>query len=101
MIYHQQGDCLIKPIEKIPDRVEKVLQRNILIEGEHTGNAHRVTEGEFELFIEAEKIFLRAITGCKVTHEEHQEIVIAPGDYEIDRVREVDPFENAIRRVRD
>ena len=99
MEYYQQGDCLIKPA-KIPNKANKK-RRNVLIEGELTGHVHRVTEGQFEIMIEAQKIFLKAITECKVTHEEHREIVIPPGEYEIDRVREADPFQNAVRSVMD
>lgn len=99
MNYWQQGDCLIKPTNKIGGTFDK--KRNVLIEGEHTGHAHRVTEGHFEIYTEMQQIFLKAISECKITHEEHNPITIPPGIYEIDQVREYDPFQKAIERVRD
>lgn len=99
MNYYQQGDCLIKPITEIAGDVQ--VNRNVLIEGEHTGHAHRVTEGQFEIYMQAQKIFLKAITEIGITHEEHKKVVIPPGCYEIDQVREVDPFQNVLRRVQD
>ncbi len=100
MKYYQQGDCLIKPIKAIPSDTLKQ-DRTFLIEGEHTGHAHRVTEGEFEISTQMQRIFLRAITECKISHEEHKAFVVPPGTYEIDQVREYDPFQEAVRRVQD
>ena len=37
----------------------------------------------------------------KVKHEEHKSFTIMPGSYEIDRVKEFDPWEEEIRRVQD
>lgn len=99
MTIYQQGDCLIKPTTEIVGVFVK--DRNVLIEGEHTGHAHRVTEGQFEIYAQMQRIFLKAITQCRITHEEHNPITIPPGVYEIDRVREYDPFEKVIQRVRD
>lgn len=98
MKYLQQGDVLLKPINKATGEKKNT---NVLQEGEHTGHAHRITKGEFEIFVEAEKIYLKAITECLLTHEEHNPIEIAPGDYEIDIVREYEHFSEEARRVRD
>lgn len=99
MKWFQQGDCLIKPTHKVLGRRND--RRNILIEGEHTGHAHRVTEGEFEIYTLSNRIILNCITQCLVTHEEHKAISLAPGVYEIDQVLEYDHLRGEVRAVND
>ena len=75
--------------------------KGVLAEGEVTGHFHKLKskvdvfetdEGtrEFEL---KEKDTL--------THEEHNDVVIAPDKYESDQVREWDSFEDEARKVQD
>lgn len=99
MKYLQQGDCLLKPIQTCDFKTRK--QDNVLLAGEATGHYHRVTEGDFDLYQEANRIVLNAITSCTVTHEEHKPITIPPGIYEVDQVREFDHLEKTMRRVID
>jgi hypothetical protein len=94
-----QGDVVILA-GKIPSgAVHK--KGNVLAEGEATGHAHRV-EGEAELMEMGERLFLRILGGdCRVVHEEHATQPLPPGDYEIKRVREIDPFTEEARTVLD
>ena len=99
MTWYQQGDVTIKPVV-IPDVAESVGSR-ILAEGEATGHAHRVV-GEAELLRMGDQLFLRVLGGdVRVIHDEHAEIAIPPGEYEIGRVREYDHFAEEARQVRD
>lgn len=114
-MFQQQGDVLIKqPGERrhagdaftgIPPEAARK-SSNVLAEGEATGHAHRVVpvdEGaEAHLLELGERLFLRVLGGnVKVIHEEHHEQTIAPGEYEIERVMEYDPFAQAARAVAD
>ena len=108
----EQGDVVLKrlplndnderPEETIPVSAKKV-DTNVLQEGEHTGHAHRLDlGGQFEVFQTPEKQkYLRVYAPVALRHEEHKAFKIAPGDYRIDIVREVDPFEDEIRAVAD
>lgn len=103
-MYYQQGDVLIKRIEKLPDDVKGVKQegsRVILAEGEHTGHAHAISSPNAHLFEWNEKLYLEATTEVEIKHEEHKTVIIPPGIYEIDRVREYDHFEEVARVVWD
>ena len=100
MNYLQQGDCLIKP-GKIPTEAVVQKKRNVLIEGEHTGHAHRIVDGDYEVLVHLQKIYLRAVTECKLAHEEHKSFIIPPGEYEIDQVREYDHLADLERKVVD
>ena len=113
--YQQQGDVLIKSIDKLPNNLvatykTKKEKANYLQEGEVTGHAHRlqgVPGKDFEvytddgIFTNDKKKFLRVINPVALTHEEHHKQVIDPGLYEIGIVREFDHFEGLIRSVAD
>lgn len=85
-ILHIQGDIRIIKIEKLPENAKK-RKENILVYGEATGHAHRVSGGEvYEL---GERVFLQTYTSIDIYHEEHDTIPLEmPGLYEIKRQRE-------------
>lgn len=99
MKFYQHGDVLIKEINNVDG--EK-LKTNVVMEGEFTGHAHRITQGQFQLYKTAmQQMYLQCLTACVITHEEHKPIEIPKGTYIIEAVREFDPFEDEIRAVRD
>ena len=74
----------------------------ILAEGEITGHMHRILEiGKVEMFHKNGKRYLRVYELVDLLHEEHGKILIPPGFYEIETVKEYDPWEKYIRRVKD
>lgn len=98
-MYYQQGDILIKVIEKIPQKTEK--QKTMVVaEGEATGHAHRVQGNSIVAALEA-ILFIEVIEESKITHEEHLPITLPPGSYEVSTVREYDHFQERARRVVD
>ncbi len=99
-MFYQHGDVIIAEIEaeKVCGEVQPHL---ILEEGEVTGHMHRVTSGEAQLLVDGGRKFLRARTTVVVSHEEHKPITLPPGQYEITRVKEYDPFEDVVRNVGD
>ena len=98
--YYQQGDVLICPCQ-IPNDAKKI-KGGILQEGEHTGHAHRLTDGDYAIFETPKKErFLRIVKPTTITHEEHQAFQIDPGEYKIGIVEEFDPFAQMIRTVLD
>lgn len=102
----RQGDILILPVKSVPQGLVEVPReagRVVLAHGEATGHAH-VVEGEEVLFLaadleELEGRFLRVEAEAAVVHDEHDTIVLPPGDYEVRRQREYSPEE--IRTVAD
>jgi len=102
MTYWQQGDLLIKAVSKIPSEAKKT-KALVLIEGEHSGHAHRIQERNKKavLLILGAVMYLRAYQDTPIEHEEHNTIILPPGDYKIDRVREYDHFLEEVRAVAD
>lgn len=106
MKLYRQGDVLIAETTEIPDGLKLVPKddgRVILAYGEVTGHAHAV-QGEAELFFadditELEERFMRIEQEVQVVHEEHDTIVLPPGNYRVQRQREYAPEE--IRTVAD
>lgn len=93
----RQGDVLVVPVDEIPTGLKKVpleAGRLVLAHGEATGHAH-VVEGEAELFEsdvdEMDRRFLRVEEESALVHDEHDTIVLPPGDHEVIRQREYAP----------
>lgn len=77
----RHGDVLIKKIDVIKG---KKLNHLVLAEGEVTGHAHRITQGEAELYEQDGVLYLHVESEeALLTHEEHKPIALPKGDYEI------------------
>ena len=63
----------------------------LLAEGEVTGHAHVLDAADVELLITETERYLRVITETPLKHEEHDAVVLPPGDYEIIIQREYSP----------
>lgn len=103
-MYYEHGDVTLMKIDKIPGNTQKVLVKEsiVLAEGETTGHAHRILDlSGAELRQGGGKIYLHLEEPKHLVHEEHGKLTISPGDYEIGRVKEYNPFEKEIHQVRD
>ena len=98
----QQGDVLFKEVRSFPEGLTKS-KATVFAEGEVTGHAHRPSSVQDVDFYEDSEGILWCETKkeVEVTHEEHGAVKVKPGKYEIGIVREVDPFEDAVRQVAD
>lgn len=100
----QHGDVLLLGIAKLPTGAKRIESKDqiVLAQGEATGHAHTISPPNgAALFEFNEQRYLQVWENVKLRHQEHYEIDISPGIYEIGRVREVDPFEDEIRVVKD
>lgn len=94
---YRQGDVLFKTVDQIPKGGKRRSTGHIL-EGEATGHIHRVAEAqlaEAEVLDCGAGLFMRVTGegGVSIVHEEHDPIVLPPGNYEIVRQREYAPDE--------
>lgn len=101
----QQGDVLIKKLDYLPKGINKITADKrglVLAEGEHTGHFHAIVAEEgVELYEHEGTLFLHTEKEVELTHQEHNTVTIAPGDYEIGRVREMDYTKMMTRPVAD
>lgn len=98
-MFYQQGDVLIKKVREIKG---KILDHLTLAIGEATGHHHTITEGDAELYDQEGTLFLRVMSEeAKLTHQEHNVVILPRGDYQIGIVQEYDHFAEEARRVAD
>jgi len=102
---YQQGDVILKCVAGVPVGAKPCATKNgkyVLAEGETTGHAHRVeATNDVEMFEKDGTLYLRVVEEAQVQHEEHLPQTLQPGVYEIGIVKEVDPFTDEVRAVRD
>src|SRR5688572_4056500 len=91
---YRQGDVSIMAVKAMPKQARKVKGELVLARGELTGHAHRIVEGQASLHSLIDgAMFLRVTSRfAKLYHEEHEDIRLPKGDYEVRRQREFDPF---------
>lgn len=99
----RQGDVLFKRVDSIPEG-GKVRKSGHILEGEATGHIHKVAESqltEAEVLDCGAGLFMSvsAEGGVSIVHEDHNTLILPPGNYEIVRQREYSP--EAIRNVMD
>lgn len=103
MSLFQQGDVLIKSVDRIPNK-EKQVNRTprgfVLAEGEVTGHAHTIAE-DVGLFEVDGVLYMENKDPVTVTHEEHGPVEVPAGTWEIGIVQEYDHFAEEARKVRD
>lgn len=99
----QQGDILLRKVNQMPDGEQRKLsqKRCVLADGEHTGHQHVCEDEEAELIAIGEKMILTLEKAATVVHPEHGPIRLAPGIWEVGRVREFDWLSRMERQVID
>lgn len=86
---YRHGDVIVTKTNGIKG---KKLDHLTLAEGEVTGHAHRITDGDADLYEHEGVLYLRVKSeSAALTHEEHARIDLPKGDYKIDIQREYAP----------
>lgn len=104
----QQGDVLCYRLEAMPAGLKKKEPTNGLYTvalGEVTGHHHSAVADEKLEFYEDENgtLFLNVVSdeGATLTHQTHGPVKLPKGCHQIGITVEHDPFEAAVRKVRD
>jgi hypothetical protein len=95
---YRQGDLLFVRVERRPDEELVTRPGLVIVEGEATGHAHRLTSGAV-LDAPDGGIYLDLPVEARVVHEEHDAIALGPGLWRVIRQREYAP--EAVRTVLD
>ena len=96
--HYRQGDLLFLLQETRPAVALVERPGLVIVEGEATGHAHRLTAG---VILEAPNgsLFLDLAEATRVVHDEHDALTLGPGLWLVVRQREYTP--EAIRTVLD
>ncbi len=99
----RQGDVLILKVSGLPKEAKPIHPENgrvILAHGEVTGHVHAIASPKKAIKFEAaSKTFLQIIEEVGLHHEEHSEITLPPGIYQVIIQSEYTPGE--FRNVQD
>jgi hypothetical protein len=100
MVRH--GDLLLEKIETMPTGMQEKKTR-VLLDGEVTGHAHRLDcdSKQAAIYEKEGVVYIHVVKESPLVHEEHRTIVLPPGDYQMTRQREWNPYKQAIRNVQD
>jgi hypothetical protein len=96
----RQGDLLLVPVAELPEHVGRLGSgRLVLAEGEATGHAHVVDDESASLYGRSwDPVRYLSIEGdasVLLVHEEHDQLPLVPGVYEVRRQREYVPQRTA------
>lgn len=97
-LHYRQGDLLFIRQDTRPEADLTPRQSKVIVAGEATGHAHRLTAGTI-LETPDGTLYLDLLYPAKVVHEEHDPITLDSGFWLVVRQREYSP--EAIRTVLD
>lgn len=95
-MYVQQGDCLLKQIDKSPKGL-KTVKGDLMFKGQ---NHHHRLRGKFKMGLLDGKTYVISM-GAEIFHEEHKTIKLPVGTYRLDHVQEYDHWLQESRQVID
>lgn len=97
----RQGDVLLLPIKSIPTGANDITPKDriVLAYGEVTGHAHAIARGGVALLERGGSRFLDVKEATHLRHEEHAEIPLPPGGYQV--ITQVEYTPEALRNVAD
>lgn len=90
----------MKKANEIPNGAKRKAS-NHLAEGEATGHFHAATAPDVALYKYEGGLMLAAPSGTEVTHQEHNTVLVPPGNYDRSIVQEFDHFTEEAREVID
>lgn len=88
---YRQGDVLFIEISGLPKEAGKATEQKnpVLVEGEATGHAHRVESLDTaHIFAISTLLYVQAVRETHIVHDEHDTIILPPGNYQVVRQRE-------------
>jgi hypothetical protein len=97
----RQGDVLLRQVEELP-KTAKLKPDKVLALGEATGHKHQFTSDFADLYVDAGgKQYAFLAEKAVLEHEEHANIEVPEGVYEVVIQREFDLLQNRVRPVID
>jgi hypothetical protein len=97
----QQGDVILRRLDAFPPGEQKITRKRLVLAHGESGHSHVIEDEEAELIQIGERMLLKLTRAATVIHEEHKPIRLAPGIWEVGRVREYDWLSRMERQVMD
>lgn len=90
----RQGDVFLRQVEQVPPTARRVdhPMPQVLAYGEVTGHRHQVLEAVVTHYIDHDgRAYILLDRAGVLSHEEHEQVTLLPGPYEIIIERDYDP----------
>lgn len=101
----RHGDVLLRAVKSVPDGEKLSVKKYVVAEGEVTGHCHTLEapkKSKIEVVITGQMVrYLVLSDTCQLRHQEHKDLRIEPGMYEIIQEQEYDYFEEQRKKVVD
>jgi hypothetical protein len=85
---YRQGDLLLVQVSALPDQAE-VLSHRIVLQTGPGAHQHQLNSGA--LVQKAETLFVHLVEDGALVHDEHAQVLLPRGDYQVVRQREYVP----------
>jgi hypothetical protein len=101
--FYSQGDVGFLALRELPAGARKIHHDGILARGEATGHSHRIVGlDNVEVYELAARLLLKVNEGgISIAHEQHRELALEAGVYEVTRDRTFDYTEQVLKKVVD
>lgn len=96
--YYQQGDVLLKEIDKKAIKGVEVKDDNVI---KSASNQHSLGNGNYAIYKDNDDVYLEIKSQTEVLHQEHDKLVIPTGFYKVVTVLEYDHFLEESKEVID
>jgi hypothetical protein len=96
-VHYRQGDLLFIFQDERPAIELTVRPGLVILAGEATGHAHRLTGGKVLEALDG-TLYLELVEPTRVVHEEHDALTLDPGWWLVVRQREYTPSANRVVR---
>jgi len=99
--FKSHGDVNFHVEVKLPDVKPVKAKKGFIIEKGEGAHTHILVEGDCDIYMDGDTMYLRANTPCTITHEEHGIMIIEPGVYRKEIENEYDAEKDEARKTLD
>jgi hypothetical protein len=90
---YRHGDLLVEKIDELPKKL-KTVKSGILVSSISTNHKHLVVGGD--ILANGEKFYIRVAKKATLRHDEHKDIELPKGFYQVIRQIEFNGYDNLI-----
>jgi hypothetical protein len=98
--YKSHGDVNFHE-DKLPDVKGVKISKGFVIERGEGVHSHTLVEGDVDMYMDGDTMYLKVNTPAVITHEEHGPMTIEPGIYRKEIENEYDAESDEARKTQD
>lgn len=101
--FYRQGDINFHPVKEVEGELQEHSGNFIVAVGESTGHNHQMLQSPQSMRVlkKGQTLSYELLKPTQIVHQEHKPFTIMEGKYVQVQEREVDHFQNVVRKVVD